>query len=179
MFEIRSKLEKELMAYFFLNPGEKHHLHELARILSADPANLNVKLKKLKAGGLFKCEERGNQKIYSLNEKFPLLSEYKSIISKTYGAEDILKKALEKVSGIIRACIFGSYAKGNFDRFSDIDLLVIGDHDSLELTSAVSSAERKMGREINFVEYSPDEYNRLRKTDPFLKTAEKNIIQII
>lgn len=180
MFQIRSKIEKNLLPYFFLNPTAKHHLHEIARILQLDSANLNKKLKQLEKTGLFKSEKRGNQKIYSLNQKFPLLKEYESIINKTYGVSDQLTKALNKIPGIEEAFIFGSYATKRFDSFSDIDLLVIGHHDSLKLSKALHKIEKGVHREVNMVEMNPAEYQKVRNTDPFLVNIFKQrVIQLI
>ena len=179
MFTIRSKTEQALLSYFFLNTSAKHHLNELARILKVDPANLDKKLKKMEKAGLFKSKQLGNLKIYSLNHKFPLFTEYKSIINKTYGVEEMLKKELSKVSGIQKAYIFGSYANGKFDQFSDIDLLVIGNHDGLELSKVLVKIEGKINREINYVEIYPNELQKRLKNDQFLKNIFEHIIQFI
>jgi len=180
MINIRSKTEKELLIYYFCNTNAKHHLHELARILHLDSANLDKKLKQLVKIGLFTAETRGNQKIYSINHKFPLFKEYKSIINKTYGIDNLLTKTLNKISGIQKAYIFGSYTTQKFDQFSDIDLLIIGDNNSLKLSKALHIIEKKINREINAIEISTKEYQKTKKTNPLLKNIFKQkTIQII
>ena len=179
MFKIRSKTEQKLLTYYFLNTNARHHLHELARILNVDPANLSKKLKKMEKAKLFKSENLGNLKIYSLNHKFPLFSEYKSIINKTFGVEDMLKKALSNIPGIQKAYIFGSYANGKFDEYSDIDLLVIGNHNGLELSKALVKIEGKINREINHVEIYPSELKKRLRNNQFFKNIFEHIIQFI
>ncbi|MBN1258707.1 nucleotidyltransferase domain-containing protein [Candidatus Peregrinibacteria bacterium] len=174
MIDIRSKIEKELLAYYFLNITAKHYLQELARLLKLNPGNLDKKLKQLEEKGLFLSEWRGNHRVYFLNRDFPLFREYQRIINKTYGIEGELKKALKTVPKIQEAYIFGSYAGGSFDSLSDIDLLVIGEHDPLVLSKALNKLESRFSREINVVEMAPDEKN------PFLaKILSGNKIQII
>ena len=179
MLEIKSKIERELLTYFFLNQKASHHLNELARVLEVDPANLDKKLKELIKSGLFKFKNQGNQKIYSLNPSFPLFKEYQNIIKKMYGIDEILKEKLKELKGIKKAYLFGSYANENFDEFSDIDLLIIGDQDSLDLSEILSELEKKIKREINVVEYSEDDYSE-RLNTPFIKNIfSKKTIQLI
>jgi len=166
MLKISSKIERDLLTYFFLHVTEEHHLHAIARLIDADPANLDKKLKALTKQGLFKVKQRGNQSLYSLNQTFFLFNEYKGIVNKTYGIEHLIRQALQGIPGIKKAFIFGSYAKGTFDQFSDIDLLVVGDHDSLTLSAAMSKIERGMGREISIVEIDTKEFAKPKK--PFI-----------
>jgi predicted nucleotidyltransferase len=178
MLKIGSKIEGNLLRYFFLNDSEERHLREIARIIGADPANLDKKLQSLTKLGLFQVKKRGNQSLYSLNKSFFLFNEYKSIISKTYGVEHQIKEALKRVSGIKKAFIFGSYAKGGFDRYSDIDLLVVGEQDGLKLSTAVTEVERKTGREINVVEIDSREF--LKPIKPFIKhILSEKMIEIL
>ncbi|MBU0705630.1 nucleotidyltransferase domain-containing protein [Patescibacteria group bacterium] len=166
MIKINSKIERDLLTYFFLHVTSEHHLHEIARIIGADPGNLDKKLKALTKQGLFQVKKRGNQSLYSLNPSFFLFNEYKGIVNKTYGIEHQIKQALQKVPGIKKAFIFGSYASGKFDEYSDIDLLVVGEQDGLELSKAISDVERKAGREINIVEIDSKEFAKPKK--PFI-----------
>ncbi|MFH0838341.1 MAG: nucleotidyltransferase domain-containing protein [Patescibacteria group bacterium] len=180
MIKINSKIERDLLTYFFLHVTSEHHLHEIARIIGADPGNLDKKLKSLTKQGLFQVKKRGNQSLYSLNPSFFLFNEYKGIVNKTYGIEHQIKQALQKVPGIKRAFIFGSYAKGNFDEYSDIDLLVIGEQDGLELSRQLTKIERSTNREINPVEFDPKDYEKRCKNDPFLKNVLKQrLIELI
>ena len=170
MLNIRSQLEKDLLTYFFLNQEQKLYLNEIARLLKHNPANLDKKLKQLEKNGVFKSEWSGKQKYYFLNKKFALFQEYKNIINKTFGVENQIKILLKKVKKIDQIFLFGSYAKGNFDQWSDLDLLIIGEHDPLLLSKIISELEKKLARNINIVEMNPNEFkNRQNQNDPFLK----------
>ena len=67
------------------------------------------------------------------------------------------------------AFIFGSVARREQNRDSDIDLLVIGQVRLKELAVALHSAEKAAGRIINPVLYSPESFkDKYQAGDPFL-----------
>ena len=49
--------------------------------------------------------------------------------------------------------IFWFLCKRNFEEGSDIDLLVIGNHDHLKISRAISVLEKRWHREINIVDF--------------------------
>ena len=64
--------------------------------------------------------------------------------------------------------IFGSYAKGNFSAGSDIDLLLIGNHDIDEAARKINVLEKRWGREINVIDLSRQEFDKRKKNKDFL-----------
>ena len=64
--------------------------------------------------------------------------------------------------------IFGSAAKLEQDRESDLDLMVIGDVSLRDLTPALKRLELELGRQMNAVIYSKEEWSsRLKERNPF------------
>lgn len=55
--------------------------------------------------------------------------ELRSIVLKTEGAGLEIKEKLQEMGGVNKAFIFGSYASGEADLRSDLDLMVIGEVD--------------------------------------------------
>lgn len=175
MINISSKLEIKLLSFFFVNEHKKLYLSEIARLLDLNPANLDKKLKRLEKQGVFLSEWQGKQKYYFLNKQFPLFGEYKSIINKTFGIESQMKISLKKVKNIREAFIFGSYAKGKLDQWSDIDLLIIGSHNPLSLSKIITRLEKVLFRSINIVELTSSELiKRKRMNDPLLNKIFSN-----
>ncbi len=177
MLSLRSEISQKVLNYFMLQQGAESYVNDLARILHLESGNLARKLLELEKEGILKSRWQGKQKYYSLNTKFPLINEYKTIILKTVGFEQILKTALKEISGIKNAIIFGSYAQDQMDAHSDIDLLVIGHHSSIELQKSIAQIQKKVQREINVTSMSAQEYNDKKKDDPFVKSikAKKKI----
>lgn len=170
--ELRSEAAKSLLAYFFLHENEELYVNELVRKLKIDKRNLIKKLKEYETDGLFKCSTRGNLRLYSLNKRFPLYKEYKETTLKTVGVLQYLKDALIKVKGVEKAFVFGSYASGRMDELSDIDVMIIGSHDTIEVQKSVAMIQKKLEREINVINLSREEFDR-KKNDPFINKILK------
>lgn len=181
MFKLQSKTEIKALGYFFINPHAKKYINELAKILELDPANLDKKLKFLEKEGILASTIEGNQKYYFLNKKYPLLKEVKKIYKAKYGLENILAQILEDLKGLEEAYIFGSYAKGEIGQESDIDLLLIGGHSSIEAIKKIHKLQNSLQRQINIVNLSEEEFNRRKKeNDEFISNIfEDKVIKII
>ena len=89
--------------------------------------------------------------------------------------EKRIERALADVCDRVRlAFIFGSAARGEQDADSDIDLMVIGDVSLRELSPGLKRAERELGRQVNAVVYSEEEWRtRCREKDNFVMNVLK------
>ena len=180
MIGLRSKITQAVLGYFMLHEGTSLYVNEMARRLSLDDGNLARKLRELEEEGILRSEQKGKERYYSLNPSFPLLKEYKKIILKTVGFENILKKTLHTVKGLENAYLFGSYAENKMDLSSDIDLIAIGSHSTLELQKRIAEVQKNTDREINAISMSPAEYEKKKRIDPFIKSLRrKRNIQIL
>lgn len=181
MFSLNSKIAVEILRYFFINPSKKNYINELARILEADPGNLSRKLQELENEGILSSEFLGEQRYYFLNRKYPLLKEIKKVFELKYGMGELIAESLKKIKGIKEAYIFGSYAKGDFEAESDIDVLIIGDHPVMEATKALLPLQEKIKREINVVDLTEKEFIKKKKNkDEFITNIFGNkVIKIL
>lgn len=174
MLSLRSKITKAVLSYFFLHNHAEMYVLEIARKLRLDDGNLARKLRELEKEGILQSKEKGRERYYSLNMSFPLLKEYRQIIMKTVGIEGALRELLNEVKGIKEAFLFGSYAKDRMDSASDIDLMVVGSHDTVEVRKKLSGIQRTTDREINLVSMSPEEYEKRKKSDSFVSSLQKS-----
>lgn len=169
MFNLNSKIAVKTLRYFFINQGKKNYINELARILKTDPGNLSRKLQELEREGILSSEFSGEQRYYSLNKKYSLLKEVKKAFELKYGLGDLIAKNLKKIKGIKEAYIFGSYAKGDFEAESDIDVLIVGEHSVMEATKVLQPMQKDIGREINVIDLTEKEFNeRIKNKDEFI-----------
>ncbi len=173
MISLRSNITRQVLAGLFLKPQGSFYVNELARRLKLDSGNLTRKLHELESAGLLKSESRGREKYYSLDPKYPLFQEYRHIVMKTVGVENSLKQLLKTLPGVQKAYIFGSYAEDRMDSASDIDLLVVGAHKTMDLQRKLSKLQRTVSREINVISLSSEEYESKRKNHDFFKSIEK------
>ena len=165
----KSKTREKILRHFFSDPGKRYYLRQLEKILGLSVGNVRRELLSLEKSGLFKKEEMGNQTYYFLNKNGALFDEYKKIIFKTIGVEGTLKKELQKIKGIKRAFIFGSFAKNKEDSASDIDLMIIGTVDEDVLIPKVSKLESVFNREINYHLFDEKEWNEKLKHESFVQ----------
>jgi predicted nucleotidyltransferase len=79
------------------------------------------------------------------------------------------------------AAIFGSWAAGNPDPDSDIDLLIIGRPDMDAIEGAARDVERLSGREVNVVVYEPEDWlSRVRSGSGFASAVlDRPLIELV
>ena len=172
MINLRSQITQKVLGYFYLHEDAELYINEMARRLGLDSGNLTRKLEELESHGILKSQWKGAQRYYALNKRFSLYQEYKKIIKKTVGFEEILRASLKPLAGIQQAVVFGSYAADRMDQKSDIDLLVVGDHNTVELQRLIARIQKTIDREINCISMTGEEYREKQKKDPFLKSLK-------
>jgi predicted nucleotidyltransferase len=177
---LKTKLRRGLLTYSFTHPDENYYVRELALLINEDPGNLSRELKKLEQEGVYISSIRGSSKFYSLNKKYPLFNELKTIVFKTEGVEGSLKNILLEFSGITFGFIYGSYAKDKVNRASDIDLVVVGKFLKDQFTRKIRNLESRLNREINFTYYLRQEFDKERKKEgSFLNLILKDKIIVL
>ena len=91
------------------------------------------------------------------------------------------KKQLEKEISIDRLILFGSRVKGNVKKFSDFDILVVSKKfnnvNKLERSYNVDS-KWNLEYPVDFLCYTPEEFNKLKKQITIVRTAVKEGIEI-
>lgn len=71
-FLIPSKVRRQALAYFVENPNAKVYVRELARELRLSPQTVHRELVNLENGGFLFSSAQGNQRVFRVNQKFPL-----------------------------------------------------------------------------------------------------------
>ena len=166
-----SKLRAKVLGWLFSHPDERYFVRQLTALLKEDSTNVSRELARLEKTGILVSTTEGRQKYYQANRQSPLFNELHGLILKTVGAADIIRKALEpRMADIKLAFIFGSVAKRAENRFSDIDLLVVGDITFGDVVDLISTAEETLSRELNPVVYTLTEFNkRLSENHYFIR----------
>ena len=144
----RSALQAELLARLYLAPERRFATGEL---LSAGESRSSVfrELRRLAGAGLIERERLGGAALYRAARGSPLYRPLRELIRRTMGVEALLERELAGVAGVEAAAIFGSWAAGELQPESDIDVLVIGRPDRTTLALAAQRAGRVAGREVN------------------------------
>jgi predicted nucleotidyltransferase len=170
-----SKTKVKVLTLFLTHPEKRFYVRQIERELKEPVTAVRRELAKLKKVGLLDTFREGNLRYYQVNQRFPLYPELKSIILKTAGMGDLLREALKKIDKIKGAFIYGSTALAEEKESSDIDLMIIGNIKEEELDPVISQLEDKLGREINYSIFSPEEFNaRKLASDPFILHVLEN-----
>ena len=171
-----SKLRAKVLGWLFTHPDERYFVRQLTGLLGEDSTNVSRELIRLENTGILISQKEGKQKYYQANRESPLFNELRGIAVKTVGIADVLLSALSREAGQISAAfIFGSIADGTDKKTSDIDVMVIGPISFGETVTLLSSAEEKLGREINPVVYSVSEFRkRVKDGDHFISNLLKS-----
>ncbi|MFH1379302.1 MAG: nucleotidyltransferase domain-containing protein [bacterium] len=180
-FNMRSKISHKILNFFFLNESKKMYINALAKLIEEEPKNVYRILLRLEESGLLLSEFIGKERYFSINKKNPLYTEYKNIFLKTIGIEEILKNKVTNIHGLKEAFIFGSYANKGYDSHSDIDILLIGEHRSLEAQKVLYKVQKVIGREINIINIRSNEFKIKKKNnDQFIKDVfNKKTIKLL
>lgn len=171
----------KVLAFLLVNAAESYHLREIARRSGVPLRAVQRELELLEGIALVERETRGRQVFVHVRTSHPLFRDLRSLVLKTQGLASPLREKLEAVGNVEMAVIFGSVAAGTDTGGSDIDLLVVGSPDELEIHEAVASVEDDLGRPVNYTLISRDGLRaRLQDGDPFLnRVLAGDLIQVI
>ncbi len=91
--------------------------------------------------------------------------------------EAFLKELKDKFGDKIEEIIvFGSYARGDYDEESDIDVMIVGDVSFDEVIDVSTKVLLKYGELISPIVISPEEFKR--RDDSFIQTVKREGIKI-
>jgi len=159
--QLFGKLRRELLSLLFRNADGSFYLRELARLTGASPGAVQREVALLTRAGLLERSRRGRQVFYQANRTIPIFSELQGLLEKTMGTVDLLRSALAPLADRIEAAVlFGSTAKGSAGPHSDVDVLIVGSAEFSEVADAFATIEKRLGREINPMVYSAEEFRR-------------------
>jgi len=169
-----SKTRVEILKLFLFNTSNSFYQRQISNLTAQSIRGVQREVEKLNRIGIIERSIQGNRIYYKLNKKCPIIQDLKNIFFKSVGIAEVLKENL-KEKEIKIAFIYGSYAKGEESLLSDIDLMVLGDISSKELSNILSKPKRELMREINYVVFSLDEFiNKAMQKDHFINSVLKD-----
>lgn len=154
--------QQRMLGALLLNPEKEFGTNELLSIGGPGVgAGRNI-IRAFERSDIVVKSSRGNQVVYSINSKNPIYNELRLICLKTFGLRDVIAGVLRPLRDRIElAFIFGSIVKGSERASSDVDLMVVGNIDFLEIGEAVQKMEEVVGREIDLQLHTSEEWKQL------------------
>jgi uncharacterized protein len=167
------KARRSILSLLYGHPDDRYYLRQIVRMTGIGLGPAQRELKTLTETGIILRLKEGPLVYYRANQDSPVFAELRNIVRKTFGLTDIIRESLSPLSKAIKiAFIFGSVARGSEGKASDIDLMVIGETSFSDVSSAISSAEKAIQREINPVVYPVAEFRqKIKSGHHFLKSV--------
>jgi len=167
------KTRQAVLALLYGREDSSFYTKQILDAVKIGRGAVQRELKNLTDTGIITREVQGRQVYYRANAQCPIFNELKSIVRKTFGVADVIRQSLATVADKIRvAFIFGSIARSADDRRSDIDVMVVGAISFGDTVNLLSTAEEKLGREVNVVVYPISEFKqKVREDHHFVKTV--------
>lgn len=167
------KTRQALLAQLYTRSDEALLQEQLIRLAALGRGTVQRELEFLTRAGIVRRTVHGRQVSYQANPECPIYPELKALIVKTAGAADFLRNALAPLADRIRvAFIYGSVARAQARRGSDVDVMIIGDVSFAQATEALGRAQVTLGREVNPSVYSLEEFrDKLAARNHFLRSV--------
>jgi len=156
---ITSKTRLKLLLKFFLNPGTRAYLREIAAEFGESSNAIRVELNRLSKAKLLKSEPAGRTIEYQANREHPLFGDIENIVKKYVGLDKLVEHLFAELGGVDRAFITGDYAKGIDSGL--IDLVLVGDIDGKVLERLAHKTELLIKRKIRLLVLKESEYKTL------------------
>jgi predicted nucleotidyltransferase len=154
----RSHGQGRLLARIYLH--EPATLATLARDLDLDDGGVKREADRLERAGLIRSERVGRSRILRPNDASPYYRDLYGLLLKAFGPAAIIAPELDRIEGVERAFLFGSWAARYHDEVgddpADIDVMVIGRPSQLALAKTETELSESLGREVNIVDVSPE-----------------------
>ncbi len=120
----------KILKLFYDNKNKPIHLRDISRKIKLNESTTSTHLNNLVKEGILKTEKEANLKKFSIYKNkipsiFPLF-DYEKLDALPLVRRDAIKLYVEKLDRKpLLVIVFGSTAKGNFRKDSDVDILVI------------------------------------------------------
>lgn len=157
-------MKEKIKTLFFNETMRMWHFEDIVNESKASRERVNYFLKKLiKEKLIFRIKQKGKMPYYIANRDSPHFRSEKRLYGLELLGRNGLFEHLASLKGVKTAVLFGSFARGDWNKSSDIDLFVYGDTDQFEK----GKLETKTKREIQLFNYKNTEKIK-KELDPKL-----------
>lgn len=170
-----SRVRARLLTLLFLSPESNLNAHEISRRLGATYSQVWKELLRLEKLGVLRSEKIGTAKIFQVDPRCPIAPELRGLVLKTGGFGERIRESLAEFPGVQSAFIYGSFASGEVDAASDLDLLIIGEIEILRFSEQIAHLELQFQRPINYSVFTKPEWQeKLNQQDPFAENVSRS-----
>ncbi|NQT37553.1 MAG: nucleotidyltransferase domain-containing protein [Planctomycetes bacterium] len=165
-----SRNRRAIFGLLFGHADEAFYLRQIVRATGGGVGAIQRELRQLTAAGILRRDVRGKQVYFQADPDCPIFGELKSLVAKTTGMAGVLRAALAPLADRVGvAWVYGSVARGEETRSSDLDVLVVGDVSFPEIVAALTPAQQELRREVNPTLFPAGEFrSKIAAGQPFL-----------
>lgn len=179
-----SKTRAKLLKLFFSNPEKSFYVREMTRVIDEQINSVRRELLNLEGIGIIKNETFDNKIYYSANSRHPFTKPLSDMFSKKISSADdksIAETTWEEYSRPVKNYLKGLVVTNRLPGQDGVDLLIIGNDKTKKLTRWAEVIEKKLGKPINYVIMSVDDFTYRRNVrDRFIREIlEMEITEII
>jgi uncharacterized protein len=169
------KARRVIMGLLFGHADEAFFLRQIVDLTGLGVGHVQRELERLVKAGILVSMVRGRHRYFQVNRKCPVFEELRGLVAKTSGVVELIRGGLAPIQSRIRvAFVYGSVARLDEDRESDLDLMVLGDVTLGEIAPLCRELEEKLRRPVNPSVYPVVEFaGKLREQNHFLSSVVK------
>ena len=143
---ITSKTRVKLLMKFFLNPGTRAYLRELASEFDESTNSVRIELNRLSKAKIISSESVGRTIEYHANVEHSLFKELHALVRKYAGVDKLVETLIKKLGDVKTAYLVGDYARGIDSGL--IDIILIGKINKVELNRIAERRGKDISRKI-------------------------------
>lgn len=164
-----SKVRVKILQLFLTSAENLFHVREIVRRVDEEINAVRRELSRMEKFGMVASEWRANRRLYRFKKEYKFFPEILGMVVKSTGlGYDILKNK-QSLGRIKYAFVATRFIRHIESRADDVDLLVVGQIVSPELSSIVANEQAKREKEINYSFMDDAEFNfRVKRRDPFI-----------
>jgi hypothetical protein len=161
---ISSKTRIKLLLKFFLNSRATAYLRNLEEEFGESTNGIRIELNKFEKAGFLNSFVEGNKKVFKVNIQHPLFKDINSIVMKMVGLDHVIDYVIQRIGYLEKVYLVGKLARGQDSNM--VDLVLIGNIDTLFLLELIAKAEKKINKKIRYIIYTPEEFDLSRIREP-------------
>jgi predicted nucleotidyltransferase len=156
-----------VLQWFTAHPYEEIHVNRLSRELGIGTGTSSRLLRELLETGLLHRREVANASLYSLDNESGTVRELKRLRTvMELESGGVVESFLRHDDAIITLALYGSYASGENDARSDVDILLISGSNGEDYPAALKNVEKALGGEASLLKFSLTSWRKLKTDDP-------------
>lgn len=160
-----------VLGSFVLAPDRRRYQREIARLTGLRLSQVQRSLRALEEAGLVAAQREGRNTYYSSVLEHPIWGDLAGVWRKGILIGQWLAQALAPaVAQVEMAFVFGSFASGEIDARSDLDIAIVGGIGLKRASELLGPVEDRSGRDVDPMVFSVDRFTELaRANDHFVR----------